>query len=107
MNDNPISNPFDEDDKKSSKSVFDNSAIGLPDAGDSNRWMLVWISLGILVMCCGLIAGGALIYYRPNAQQLIGQYFPSATTTPSLTPRPTATATLTPSLTPRPTATAT
>jgi hypothetical protein len=103
MNDNPISNPFDEDEKKSSKFAFDNSTMGLPDAGDSNRWMLVWLSLGILAMCCGLIAGAGIIYYKPNAQQLIGQYFPSPTLTPSSTPKPTATATLTPSPTSTPT----
>ncbi len=103
MNDNPISNPFDEDDKKSSKAAFDNSNMSPLDAGDSNRWMLVWVSLGILAMCCGLIAGGAFIYYKPNAQQLIGQYFPSPTITPSSTPKPTATATITPSPTSTPT----
>lgn len=103
MNDNPISNPFDEDDKKSSKLAMGNSNPNLPDAGDSNRWMLVWLSLGILAMCCGLIAGAGIIYYKPNVQQLMGQYFPSPTITASSTPRPTATATITPSPTSTPT----
>ncbi len=99
MNDNP----FDKDDRRSSTSAFDNSNMSPLDAGDSNRWMLVWVSLGILAMCCGFAIGGTLIYYKPNAQQLIGQYFPSSTPTSSSTPRPTATTTITPSPTSTPT----
>jgi hypothetical protein len=103
MNDNPISNPFDEDNKRSTKSAFDTSNMDSLDAGDSNRWMILWLSLGILAMCCGLAIGGAVIYYKPNAQQLIGEYFPSPTQTPSLAPTFTATATITPSPTSTPT----
>ena len=67
-----MDNPFDKDDKKTASTAFDNSNLSPLDAGDSNRWMLIWLSLGILAMCCGLIAGAGIIYYKPNAQQLIG-----------------------------------
>ena len=100
MNDNPISNPFDEDDRRSASAIGNTSAL---DAGDSNRWALVWVVLGMFAMCCGLAAAGALFYYKPDAQQLIGQYFPSPTLTLTSTPRPTATATVRPSPTSTPT----
>src|SRR5262249_52694706 len=67
------------------------------------------LSLGIVVLCCGVLAVGGFIYFKPNPQALIAEYFPSATVTPSHTPIPTATATvtLTPTFTPTPNLTAT
>ena len=91
MNDNPISNPFDEDEK-------------------ADRRPILWATLGLLAMCCGVLIAGALFYFKPNPQALIAQYFPSptptASSTPTQTPTPQATATETSTPTPDLTATA-
>src|SRR5512141_3328742 len=90
MNDTSVSNPFDEDDK-------------------ANRRMILLVSLGVLVLCCGVFAVGAFLWFKPDPQALIAQYFPSSTPTesptPTQTPTPIATVTNTPSPTPNLTAT--
>ena len=91
MDDIPISNPYDEEDR-------------------SSRRTILWLSLGVAAMCCGVFAAAGLFWLKPDPQALIAQYFPSATATASSTPTrtptplPTATATSTP--TPNLTATA-
>lgn len=85
MNDSPISNPFDEDER-------------------SGRRPILWAILGVTAICLGVVAAGALFYFQPDAKSLYAQYFPSATPTASSTPAPTATNTPTP--TPNLTATA-
>ena len=91
MNDTSISSPFDEDDK-------------------ANRRTILLALFGIILLCCGFVAVGALFWLKPDPQKLIAQYFPSPTPTPSptltRTPTPVATATHTPSPTPNLTATA-
>src|SRR6185369_11670618 len=95
MNDNPISNPFDEDDKKSAFPPLDTSNLSPLDEGGTSRRTVLLLSVGIMALCCGVLAVGAFVYYKPNPQALLAQYFPSATLTPSLTPTPTVTATIT------------
>ena len=91
MDDIPISNPFDEEER-------------------SSRRTILWLSLGVAAICCGVVVAAGLFWLKPNPQALIAQYFPSATATASATPTrtptplPTATATFTP--TPNLTATA-
>jgi len=77
MDETPISNPFDEDEK-------------------SGRRPILWALLGIAAACCGIVFAGALFYFQPDAKSLYAQYFPSSTPTPSRTPLPTATSTPTP-----------
>ena len=78
MDETPISNPFDEDEK-------------------AGRRPILWAVLGIAVACCGAVFVGALFYFQPDAKSLYAQYFPSptplpsATAVPSQTPLPTAT----------------
>lgn len=90
MNETPISNPFDEDEK-------------------ADRRPILWAALGLLAMCCGVAVAAALFWLRPNPQALIAHYFPSATATASATPTrtPTPLPTATPSSTPTPNFTAT
>ena len=85
MDNSPITNPFDEDEK-------------------TGRRPIVWAMLGLAAMCCGLAFVVAIFYFQPDAQSLIDQYFPSATPTASSTP--VSTATNTPTSTPNWTATA-
>ena len=85
MDETPISNPFDEDEK-------------------AGRRPILWATLGMAAACCGVVFAGALFYFQPNAEALYAQYFPSPTATPSRTPVPTATHT--PTATPNMTATA-
>jgi hypothetical protein len=91
MNDTPISNPFDEDEKAS-------------------RQPILWAMLGFAAICCGVLIAGAFFWFKPDPQALIAQYFPSTTSTasstPTRTPTPSATATETSTPTPNLTATA-
>ena len=91
MDQSPITNPFDEDEK-------------------SGRRPILWAIFGLVAMCGGLIIAAALVYFQPNFKSLYGQYFPSPTLTPSRTPTSTPsltpTATQTPTPTPNMTATA-
>jgi len=91
MNNTPISNPFDEDEK-------------------ANRRPILWLVLGLAAMCCGVLIAGALFYFKPDPQALVAQYFPSVTptasSTPTRTPTPLPTATSTSTPTPDLTATA-
>lgn len=82
MNETPISNPFDEDEK-------------------AGRRPVVWAMLGLVAMCCGVVFAGAIFWFKPDAQSLMDQYFPSPTATPTQTP------TSTPTNTPSPTSTST
>jgi len=84
VNESPISNPFDKDEKSGNRPIF-------------------WAILGLSAMCCGLTFVAAIIWFKPNAQSLIDQYFPSPTTTSSSTPTQTPTMTLTPTQTATPT----
>jgi heme/copper-type cytochrome/quinol oxidase subunit 2 len=109
MDDNPISNPFDEDDRKNSSPSLNTSAMSPMDEGGTNVWSLLWMILGVSAICLGVLVAGAFFYFKPNVNSLVAQYFPSATRTPSLTPTLTATATvtLTPTFTATPNLTAT
>jgi hypothetical protein len=85
MDESPmLDNPFDKEEKSGSQPI-------------------VWAILGITAMCCGVLFVGALFYFRPNAESLYAQYFPSPTPTPSRTPTSTPTFTPTATNTPTPT----
>jgi hypothetical protein len=90
MNDISNINSFDEDDKASRRTIL-------------------WVSLGLIAMCCGVLFAAALFWFKPDPQALIAQYFPSptptASSTPTRTPTPVATATETSTPTPNLTAT--
>lgn len=77
MNENPISNPFDEDEK-------------------SGRRPFVWAILGLMAMCLGVFIAGAFFLFKPDMQSLIDEYFPSPTAT--LPPTPTSTPTPNPTV---------
>lgn len=77
MNEQPITNPFDEDEK-------------------AGRQPIVWAMLGIVAMGCGLFFAAAFIYFKPDTKSLYDQYFPSPTATNTRTPTPTSTTTSTP-----------
>lgn len=108
-NDNFISNPFDEDERKKSTPAFSASTMSPMDEGGTNNWTMLWLSLGVAAMCLGVLAAGAFFYFKPDVNALVSEYFPTTTLTPSLTPTPTptATVTLTPTFTPTPNLTAT
>lgn len=72
MDNSPISNPFDEDERR-------------------GRRPLVWAAVGLIAMCLGVSFVGAIYYFQPDAKSLISQYFPSSTPPPTSTPAPTAT----------------
>ena len=72
MDQSPITNPFDEDEK-------------------AGRRPLVWAAVGLIAMCLGVSFVGAIYYFQPDAKSLISQYFPSSTPPPTSTPAPTAT----------------
>ncbi len=74
---------------------------------DGSRQRLVWLLLGIAALGCGLLFVLAFLFFRPDEQTLVDQYFPSATPTQTATRRPTATATPSPTLTPTKTLTLT
>lgn len=101
MDENPISNPFDADEKGIGKNPI--------DSDDTSGRQLVWLLLGIIVIGCGLLFAAALFYFQPDAKSIYAQYFPSSTATSTRTP--TSTATITPTatktLTPTPTFTST
>ncbi|MEP6895643.1 MAG: family 16 glycoside hydrolase [Chloroflexota bacterium] len=96
MNDNKseFSNPFDDDDMK-------------PIEDDTSGRTFVWLILGVAAIGCGLVFAAAFFFFKPDAQSLVGKYFPSPTATftrtptvtPSITPSPTSTATPTPNMT--------
>ena len=91
MDNSPVSNPFDADDKANSRTIL-------------------LVSIALLGLCCCVVAAGAFFWFKPDPQALIAQYFPSSTATasptPSRTPTPLATATSTATPTPNLTATA-
>jgi len=60
---------------------------------DAGARSLVWYLLGIVGLGCGLLLTLALLYFRPNGQALIDQYFPSSTPALTRTPTPNLTAT--------------
>jgi len=72
MDNSPIANPFDEDEKR-------------------GRRPIIWATLGLLAMCFGVSIVAAIYYYQPDLESLKGQYFPSSTPPPTSTPMPTAT----------------
>ncbi len=77
-------NPFDEEEKSGSNPIL-------------------WVTLGIAAIGCGVIFAAALIFFQPNAKSIYAQYFPSPTLTPSRTPTSTPTFTPTATNTPTPT----
>src|SRR5215831_11851112 len=99
-NNNPISNPFDEDEQQSSTpmvSVFDNNNGMSPlDDGGSNRRPIILLSVGLIALCCGAFAVGGFLFYKPDPQALLAQYFPSSTPTASATATPSPTPSVTP-----------
>src|SRR5262245_12323577 len=79
-------------------SFEDTSMQPLEDDGSGRK--LAWFLLGIAALGCSLLFAVAFLYFQPNTQALVDQYFPSATATRTATPRPTATSTPSPTLTP-------
>jgi hypothetical protein len=79
----------------------------LDEAEDNSRRILIWSLIGIIAVGCGILFVGAFIFFRPNAQSLMDQYFPSPTATPTLTRAATPTATFTSTATPTATITPT
>lgn len=77
-------NPFDEEDK-------------------AGRRQVIFVTLGLGVMCLLGILGVVVFIAKPDPQALIGQYFPSPTSTPPPLPTRTPTLTPTPTRTPSPT----
>src|SRR5262245_37948833 len=69
---------------------FDNTSMQ-PVEEDSSGRNLVWFLLGVAGLGCGLLFALALLFFRPDAQALIDQYFPSPTSTTTGTPTPTRT----------------
>jgi len=88
MDEEPITNPFDEDETK-------------------GRQTIIWALLGIIVIGCGFLFAGAFFLFQPDARPLYAQYFPSPTATNTRTPTSTPTSTSTPTKTFTPTATVT
>lgn len=88
MSNEPIYNPFDEDEKAFRQPTF-------------------WAILGIGTLCLCTLAFVMLYLYKPNPQEFLNQYFPSPTATYTHTPPSTPTKTLTPTRTPTPTITTT
>lgn len=81
MNEREMNNPFDEGEI-------------------SNRQPIVILLLGIIAIGCGIIFAIAFVYFQPNAESLVGRYFPSPTATLTRTPTSTPTLTSTPTKTP-------
>lgn len=105
--DNEInSNPFDEDKSINSTSAFGDSDLKPIDDESSGR-TFVWLILGAAAIGCGLLFAVAFIFFKPDAQSLLGKYFPSPTVTFTSTPTLTPTLTLTPTNTATPTNTTT
>ena len=77
MDEEPITNPFDEDETK-------------------GRQTIIWALLGIIVIGCGFLFAGAFFIFKPDTRSLYAQYFPSPTATNTRTPVPTSTTTSTP-----------
>ncbi len=84
-------------------SLQDTTSQPLEEDGSGRR--LVWVLLGVVALGCGLLFALAFLFFRPDAQALVDQYFPSATPTQTATRRPTPTSTSSP--TPKPTKTLT
>jgi hypothetical protein len=95
MDESPISNPFDEYDKKRNQTSRASDTSQL-DADTGSR-PLAWMILGVGVVGCCLMAAVAFYYFRPDMQTIYAEYFPSptagTTSTPSTTPTPNLTAT--------------
>lgn len=88
MDETPITNPFDEDEK-------------------AGRRPILWVIFGLVAMCGGILIAAALVFFQPDFKSLYAQYFPSPTLTPSSTPMATSTSTQTPTFTPTATRTPT
>lgn len=90
MDDPSVTNPFDAEDRNTRRSVL-------------------LLSLAVVVLCCCAFAVGGFLWFKPDPQALIAQYFPSSTPTasPTLTRTPTPKATATSTSTPTPNLTAT
>jgi hypothetical protein len=102
MDESPISNPFDEEEEKNSQPSYYSEGMNPMDSDTSGRG-LVWLMLGVAAMGCGLLIAAGLIFFRPDAQALYDQYFPSPTATSTPTATPTRTITPTPTRSPTPT----
>jgi hypothetical protein len=72
-------------------SLQDTTSQPLEEDGSGQR--LVWFLLGVAALGCGLLFALAFLYFRPNGQVLIDQYFPSPTAAPTRTAAPNLTAT--------------
>ena len=68
-------------------SLQDASLQPVEEDGSARR--LVWLLLGVAALGCGLLFALAFLFFRPNAQTLVDQYFPSPTATATRTPTPT------------------
>ena len=101
-----FSNPFDKDTQFESVSAIDDGGMRPIEDENSGR-TFVWLLVGIAAIGCGILFAVAFIFFKPDAQALVGRYFPSPTATftrtptvtPSITPSPTLTATPTPNMT--------
>jgi hypothetical protein len=90
------SNPFDETAQAISAPALEDTNLN-PVEDDHSGRNLVWLLLGMATMVCGLLFAAAFFFFQPDAQSLVGRYFPSSTATltrtPTLTPTPNLTAT--------------
>jgi hypothetical protein len=96
------SNPFEENTSDITSPAFEYTNLN-PVEDDHSGRNFVWLLLGVAVMVCGLLFAAALFFFQPDAQSLVGRYFPSPTATFTRTPTATPTVTLTPTNTSTPT----
>lgn len=99
-------NPFDEYESTNSTSAFNDNGPS-PIEDETSGRTFIWLILGVAAIACGLLFAAAFFYFQPDAQSLVGKYFPSPTVTFTPTPSPTPTLTLTATRTPTPTLTST
>jgi len=103
MDDNPFSNPFDQNDHSNDdQNTYASNTLDTFEDGSNNR-RLIWLLSGVILLGCGFIFTIAFFYFQPDAKPLIAQYFPSPTPTATATLTPTATLTFTPTNTYTPT----
>jgi hypothetical protein len=90
MDESPISNPFDEDDRKNQQPASFASDKDPLDADTGSR-SFAWMIVGVAAIGCGLFFAVAFFYFRSDVQAVYNQYFPSPTATFTPTPNMTAT----------------
>jgi hypothetical protein len=94
MDNDVFSNPFDEDDRKSSLPSYGRNTDPFKENKPSSKsW--IWLIAGFSVICCCALIAGGYFYYQSNAETITAQLFPTTTPIPTRTPIPTATPNLT------------